>query len=207
MRLTPFTRVPSVALLAVTLATLSGCGGQAPATSSISAKRGTLEVISRSHGCPSNDFRLKASANPATARMLVPAHPTGALICRYLNPEAPGYRGRGLAGVLTVASSAALGRIVARLDALPPYPVRPAPSCPTFGGRSVLILFHYRHERLAAPDHSVAGPRGSSASHGTSSKPGSALTIALRGFTTIISSPLTACTVSRSLSSIFVVSA
>lgn len=145
MRLTPFTRVPSVALLAVALATLSGCGGQAPATSSISAKRGALEVISRSHGCPSNDFRLKASANPATARMLVPAHPTGALICRYLNPEAPGYRGRGLAGVLTVASSAALGRIVARLDALPPYPVRPAPSCPTFGGRSVLILFHYRH--------------------------------------------------------------
>lgn len=74
--------------------------------------------------------------------MLVPAAPTGALVCRYWGSQDVGRRwtlagGRHLAAPL-------LGRLAARLDRLDRIPNAPAPSCPAFGGRSVLFLFHYR---------------------------------------------------------------
>jgi hypothetical protein len=74
--------------------------------------------------------------------VLVPAAPTGALVCRYWGSQDVGRRwtlagGRHLAAPL-------LGRLAARLDRLDRIPNAPAPSCPVFGGRSVLFLFHYR---------------------------------------------------------------
>ncbi len=75
----------------------------------------------------------------------MPVHPTGALICRYWGLNDPGHRIARFAGRLTVKSTGVLDHLTARLDALPPFPSNPVPSCPTFGGRSDLIFFHYRH--------------------------------------------------------------
>jgi hypothetical protein len=75
--------------------------------------------------------------------VLVPPRPTGALICRYWGIDDRGHRPASLAGARAVNDGGSLGRLVGRLDVLPPLPSQPVPSCPSLGGRSEVIYFHY----------------------------------------------------------------
>jgi hypothetical protein len=101
-----------------------------------------LETVAHHRHCPINDNQAEASPVPRTASVLVPGHPTSALICRYWGLNDPGHRRAGLAGTLSIDNAVAVDRVALRLDALPPF--HTAPSCPTFGGRSAVIFFHYR---------------------------------------------------------------
>jgi hypothetical protein len=92
--------------------------------------------------CPATDAKLESSPDLTTGRELVPPHPVGTLVCRYWGNHDVGQRGT-LAGERAVEANRALSRLITRLDALEPER-QPLPSCPVFGGRSILLLFHYR---------------------------------------------------------------
>src|SRR5438309_11863873 len=110
--------VSSAALLVVAL-TAFGCGGPGHKMGSTSGKRAALKA---SHGrlCPRRNAGLRASSDPATARVLVPTQPTGALICRYWGSNDSGHDELSFAGAVSVASAATLDHMVALLNALPP---------------------------------------------------------------------------------------
>ncbi len=99
----------------------------------------------RHRTCPSEDRQFVPSADPATRTTMVPGHPIGVLVCRYWGaPDAqPRYT---LAGERYVAGSPKLLAFARKLNALEPIPTAPAPSCPVFGGRSVLLFFRYNDE-------------------------------------------------------------
>jgi hypothetical protein len=84
---------------------------------------------------PSND--------PRAATMLVSGRPSGVLVCRYWGRDDMGTQWT-FAGERYVPADARLGRFVRKLNALPPIPTAPPFSCPSLGGRSVLLLFRYR---------------------------------------------------------------
>jgi hypothetical protein len=138
---------PKVASVAIIVVTASGCGAQTRAMSSASmgGSRSATQVPVV-HRCPSRPAPVEASPEPTSASVLVPAHPTGALICRYWGTNESARHEATLAGTLPIQQETVLDRLAARLDALPPFP-RHSMSCPTFGGRSDLILFHYRDGR------------------------------------------------------------
>lgn len=92
--------------------------------------------------CPVTDVTIERSPDPRTATELVPPHPVSALACRYWGNHDVGRRGT-LAGERAIGANRALSRLITRLDALEPER-HPVPSCPVFGGRSILLLFHYR---------------------------------------------------------------
>jgi hypothetical protein len=135
----PMRTVASVLLLTVGLGAC-GCGGQG---STASAKHAPLEIVAHHDRCPRSDAQHESSPDPATAEVLVPAHPTGALICRYWGSHDQG-REFHLAQEGSATSRQAVDRMAQRLNALPPM-FRGPHSCPVFGERSVLIFFHYSH--------------------------------------------------------------
>lgn len=137
-----------VSLLAITLGA-SSCGKQAHATTSALAAHAPLEAVAHHQRCPGSDAHAEASPEPITASVLVPAHPTSALICRYWGLSDPGHREASLAKTLSVHNAVVADHLAERLDALPPFPRKRASSCPSFGGRSDVIFFHYR---LASDD-------------------------------------------------------
>jgi hypothetical protein len=112
-------------------------------STSVGAQRVPLESVTFHGQCPVRDAVVKASPDPSTASVLVPPRPAGALICRYWGLDDRGHRAAGLAGERSVGDGASLAHLVGRLDALPPFPTQPAPSCPALGGRSEVIYFHY----------------------------------------------------------------
>jgi len=139
-----FASQPACTLLVILLGVSSGCGsGRAHAMGSVSTTHAPLEAVAYHRRCPASDVRVEASPEPATASVLVPAHPTSALICRYWGLSDPGHREEALAGTLTIHNAVSMGHLAMRLDALPPFPTKPLPSCPSFGGRSGVIFFHY----------------------------------------------------------------
>jgi hypothetical protein len=101
-------------------------------------------VLHRS--CPLRDLTFRPSSDARTATVLVPVQPIGVLVCRYWGRHDTG-RPWTLAGHRYVAKDSKLAGLVAKLDALKPFPIETggsAVSCPEFGGRSVLLLFQYR---------------------------------------------------------------
>jgi hypothetical protein len=92
--------------------------------------------------CPQTDATVLPSSNPRTASVLVPPHPTGVRVCRYWGHSDFGSHWTLVAGDRYVRESHALARLVSELDALQPE-TPPYPSCPVFGGRSILLIFHY----------------------------------------------------------------
>ncbi len=119
-----------------TIQTLTGEGEVIGSTSTLAQR------AAPPRRCPASDAKIESSSDPRTALELVPPHPLGALACRYWGDHDVGQRGT-LAGERAIEANPALSRLITRLDALKPerYPV---PSCPVFGGRSILLLFHYR---------------------------------------------------------------
>jgi hypothetical protein len=142
-RLSPASWLPVIGCLVVAGSMSSGCGGQAHVSTSARSSNAPLESLAFHGRCPVRDALEKASPDPSTASLLVPPRPTGALICRYWGINDRGQRPAALAGARPVNDSGSLARLVARLDALPPFPGQPAPSCPALGGRSEVIYFHY----------------------------------------------------------------
>ena|SRR5450759_1763739 len=130
-----------ISLAVLALSVLSGCGRASHANAS--AKHAPTESVVYYERCPARDLRRLSSPEPRTATVLVPPHPTGALVCRYWGLDDPGYVGT-VAASRSVPSVDALDRLAGRLDALPPFPTNPPPSCPADFGRSELIFFHYR---------------------------------------------------------------
>jgi hypothetical protein len=82
--------------------------------------------------------------------VLIPGEPAAVLVCRYWGRHDAG-ASQSLAGQRQVPNGAKLRSFVRELNALPPIPKDPPPSCPVFGGRSLLLLFRYRD----APDDPV----------------------------------------------------
>jgi hypothetical protein len=115
---------------------INGCAGKSNSTGS--SREAVVHRL-----CPRRDLTYRPSTDPRTATVLVPAKPVGVLICRYWGRHDTG-RPETLAGHGYVAEGSKLAGLVAKLDALKPFPIAPPPSCPAFGGRSVLLLFQYR---------------------------------------------------------------
>lgn len=88
---------------------------------------------------PATSSRV-ARLNKSATLVLVPAHPTGVLICRYTSTEALGLQGIS-AGALSVVRPDVIDHLTSELDAL--RPLSGGLSCPTFGGRSELFVFRY----------------------------------------------------------------
>src|SRR6185312_2973467 len=96
--------------------------------------------------CPPSDRTFVQSNDPRAAGSLVPsATIIGVLVCRYWGSGDAGARWT-LAQQRYVPASAVLDRLVAKLNGLQPIPAAPSPSCPVFGGRSVILLFRLRDE-------------------------------------------------------------
>jgi hypothetical protein len=104
----------------------------------------------RHRSCPPNDRTFAPSPEAATEATLVPGDPAAVLVCRYWGRWDTGAP-RSLAGQRQLPGGPKLRSFVQKLNALPPIPKDPAPSCPASGGRSVLLLFRYRD----APDDPV----------------------------------------------------
>jgi hypothetical protein len=122
------------ALLSLALAaTVTGCG------------HGATSATVGHRRCPPADRTFVPSNDRRTAAKLVPATPVGVLICRYWGSGDTGAPWT-LAQQRYAPASARLDRLVAKLNALRPIPTSPAPSCPVFGGRSVMLLFRFRAE-------------------------------------------------------------
>jgi hypothetical protein len=135
-------RIGPLVLVVFALGSLSSCGGQARAINSVPAINSpAARVVHRR--CPPSDRTFEPSSDPSTMRTLVPAGPTAVLVCRYWG-DGDAKTPRTLAGRRYITADHAVNRLVDRLDALSPIPTRPVPSCPVFGGRSVLLLFRYR---------------------------------------------------------------
>jgi hypothetical protein len=128
-------RVLTMVALFAAAGAVNGCGGKSNGTSS-----SREAIVHRS--CPPRDLTFRPSADPRTATVLVPVRPIGVLVCRYWGRHDTGRRGT-LAGHRYVSEVSKLAGLAAKLDALKPFPTV-AVSCPTFGGRSVLLLFRYR---------------------------------------------------------------
>jgi hypothetical protein len=147
-----------IAAVAVLAILASGCGKAATLTAP-SAKT-PLSVPASSRLCPPSDATARALLLSKTATdVLVPGHPTSALICRYWGrsgrllesadervgvPE--GEHGHAL---YTIAEARRVVRqdvtsyLASELDAL--GPIGPRPHCDeVLGGRSELIVFYYR---------------------------------------------------------------
>jgi hypothetical protein len=125
-------RLFSIVILVAAAGAVSGCAGKG------SGSQGA--VMHRP--CPLRDLVFRPSTDPRTATVLVPLRPIGVLVCRYWGRDDTGRYGM-LVRHLYVAGDPKLAGLVAKLDALKPFPAV-AVSCPAFGGRSVLLLFQYR---------------------------------------------------------------
>jgi hypothetical protein len=132
-------RVLRIVVLFAAAGAVNGCAGKSNRTGS-----SREAVVHRS--CPLRNLTFRPSADPRTATVLVPTHPAGVLVCRYWGRRDTGRYGT-LAGHRYVAEDSKLVGLVAKLDALKPFPIAsggPAVSCPVLGGRSALLLFRYR---------------------------------------------------------------
>jgi hypothetical protein len=146
-----------IAAVAVLALLVCGCGKSATTTPP-SAKT-PLSVRASSRLCPPSDAAARPLLSKAATDVLVPGHPTGALICRYWGrsgrkPEPEDERARVWEGehghpVHTIAEARRVvredvtGYLAGELNALPR--IGPHPNCDeVLGGRSELIIFHYR---------------------------------------------------------------
>jgi hypothetical protein len=114
----------------------AGCGGSA--TSGPLAAQTPPTVPAPRHACPASDAVPRRVLDRSPGPVLVPGHPTAALICRYTGLDTPGLHGR-LAGALAVVQPTVVGHLSSEFDALPPLARQR--SCPAFGGRSELFVF------------------------------------------------------------------
>jgi hypothetical protein len=129
----------TIVALFVAAGAVDGCAGKSHGSGS------SREAVVR-RSCPLRDVTFRPSTDPRTATVLVPEQPIGVLVCRYWGRHDLGRRWT-LAGHRHVAEDSKLAGLIAKLDALKPFPIAtggPAVSCPVFGGRSVLLLFQYR---------------------------------------------------------------
>jgi hypothetical protein len=147
-----------IAFVAVLAILASGCG-KAATLRAPSAKT-PLSVPASSRLCPPSDATPRPLLLSKTATdVLVPGHPTSALICRYwgtsgriTEPEDERARipeGEHGHAVYTIAEARRVVRqdvtsyLASELDAL--RPIGPRPNCDeVLGGRSELIVFYYR---------------------------------------------------------------
>ena len=146
-----------VAAVAVLAILASGCGTAAAPTAP-SAKT-PLSVPASSRLCPSSDAAPRTLLLGKTATdVLVPGHPTSALICRYwgrsgrvagpgderarIGEGEHGHRVATLAGARRVVRQDVTSYLARELDAL--RPIGAHANCDeVLGGRSELIVFHY----------------------------------------------------------------
>lgn len=147
-----------VAVVAV-LAILASGWAKAATLRAPSAKT-PLSVAASSRLCPPSDATPGPLLLSKTATdVLVPGHPTSALICRYWSassskPEPEdervgiregehGHAAYTIAGARRVVRQDVTSYLASELDALPP--IGPNPNCDeVLGGRSELIVFYYR---------------------------------------------------------------
>ena len=135
----PAARWTKGAAMSAAILVLTGCSGGATTISP--------SPVAAHERCPPSDATVTSSPDRMTATVLVPRGATGVLVCRYWGEGDIGRRWM-LAGERTAAAGRALDDLIVRLDALQARPgEHPAPSCPVFGGRSVVLLFRYRGER------------------------------------------------------------
>jgi hypothetical protein len=141
---------------------VSGCG-RTTAPTPAPAKT-PLAVSAPDRLCPPSDAKPRLILSRAAGEVLVPGHPTSALICRYWGrsgeihePEdlragvirgEHGHVERSLAQARRVVRQDIARRLASELDAL--QPISPHANCDeVLGGRSELFVFYYRGVREA----------------------------------------------------------
>jgi hypothetical protein len=127
---------------AVLLAILvSGCGGTTPVRPP--SAKAPLSVPASAGLCPPSDAKPRGLLLTRSATdVLVPGHPTRALICRYWGREDE-HAIYTIAGARRVLRLDVTSYLASELDALPP--IGPHPNCDeVLGDRSELIVFYYR---------------------------------------------------------------
>jgi hypothetical protein len=152
-----------IAAVAVLAILTSGCGNAA--TLRAPSAKTPLSLPASLRLCPSSDAKPRLLLLGKTATdVLIPGHPTSALICRYWGksgqiPEPEDERARIPEGehghaVYTIAQARRVVRqdvtsyLTSELDAL--RPIGPHPNCDeVLGERSELIVFYYRGGREA----------------------------------------------------------
>jgi len=106
--------------------------------------RPPLAVSAPLHLCPEGDRASRVLSKSATL-VLVPSHPTSALICRYWGGAEPGHRAKTLAEALQVRRQGVASHMASELNALRPAAGNmQCPAIPVRGGRTVLFVFGYR---------------------------------------------------------------
>jgi hypothetical protein len=146
-----------IAAVAVLAIAASGCGQTTATAPPVATTPLTASVPLRL--CPPTDAKPRSILSRSAGDVLVPGHPTSALICRYWGrsgeidePEdlharvlhgEHGHAERSLAEARQVVSQHVTRRLAGELDALRPIP-RNANCDEVLGGRSELIVFHYR---------------------------------------------------------------
>lgn len=151
-----------IAAVAVVAIAASGCG-QTTAPTTAPAKT-PLAVSAPSRLCPPSDAKPRLVLSRSAGDVLVPGHPTSALICRYWGrsgelPEPEdlhagviygehGHAERSLAQARQVARQDITRELARQLDVL--QPISPHANCDeVLGGRSELFVFHYGGVREA----------------------------------------------------------
>jgi hypothetical protein len=145
--------IAAVALLAIAA---SGCGRTTASTPH--AANTPLTVAAPARLCPQSDARPRSILSRSAGDVLVPGHPTSALVCRYWGrsgeahePEdlhagiiygEHGHAERSLAGARRAVRQDITRQLARELDAL--QPIGAHANCDeVLGGRSELIVFHY----------------------------------------------------------------
>jgi hypothetical protein len=130
--------IPPPVLLAILV---SGCGGTTPLTPP--SGKIPLSVAASARLCPPSDAKPRGLLLTRSATdVLVPGHPTSALICRYWGREDE-HAVYTIAGARRVLRLDVTSYLASELDALPP--IGPHPNCDeVLGDRSELIVFKYR---------------------------------------------------------------
>lgn len=137
-------RTPVVAASLTLALSYSGCG-----TSKTSSVPTRLVIVGSAprRACPARDTSPRRVLAPSATTVLVPGHPTSALICRYWGGSEPGHRARTVAEALQVSRQYVISRVAHRLNALPLITSKAliiCPLSPAGGGRTVLFVFRYR---------------------------------------------------------------
>lgn len=90
--------------------------------------------------CPRAPYP-RASADPATRKVLVPAGAIALTICSYRGLSYPSSKSGTLLRSRRIGSRKAIARLARKLDRLPPDPVH----CISVDGPTLWLLFAYRH--------------------------------------------------------------
>src|SRR5271169_4000994 len=153
--------VRALCATAAVMVALAGCGASKASVPPAPSTRTPLTVSAPVRLCPASDNDPGRVLSKSAGDVMVPGHPTSAIVCRYWGHKLglpPGRRSLGELGHAegTLAEARRISRedvtayLAAELDTLPR--IGPHPNCDELlGGRSELFLFRYPRDGFRYP--------------------------------------------------------